>query len=52
MSEKFLSYGKRVFMIDLTDKDPSEMGFKNFTNLVQSANELDLGSLMLHKLEL
>ena len=52
ISEKFLSYGKRVFMVDLTDKDPSDMGFENFTKLVQSAKELDLGSLMLHKLEL
>jgi|TARA_R100000027_G_scaffold31360_1_gene22995 DNA primase len=52
ISQQFLNYGKRVFLVDLTDKDPSEMGFKNFTNLVQSAKELDLGSLMLHKLNL
>jgi len=52
ISEQFLSYGKRVFLVDLTDKDPSEMGFNNFTELVQTAKELDLGSLMLHKLNL
>ena len=36
----------------LTDKDPSDMGFINFTKLIQAAKELDLSSLMLHKLEL
>ena len=52
LSEQFLSYGKRVFLVDLTDKDPSEMGFENFTKLVQTAKELDLGSLIMHKLDL
>tara|TARA_R100001591_G_scaffold20645_2_gene29297 strand:- start:965 stop:1888 length:924 start_codon:yes stop_codon:yes gene_type:complete len=52
ISEHLLSLGKRVFLIDLTDKDPSEMGFVKFTKLVQNANELDLSTLMMHKLEL
>ena len=52
MSQEFLNLGKRVFLVDLTDKDPSDMGFQNFTKLVQAARELDLSSLMLHKLEL
>ena len=40
---------------DLTlppDKDPSQMGFKAFTKLIQQAVELDLSRLMLHKLDL
>jgi DNA primase len=52
IAEKFLNQGKRVFLIKLPDKDPSEMGFKAFTELVQSAEELDLSSLMMHKLDL
>jgi len=52
ISQQFLNYGKRVFLVDLTDKDPSDMGFSNFTKLVQSAQELDLGSLMMHKLDI
>jgi DNA primase len=52
IGEKFLNQGKRVFLINLPDKDPSEMGFKTFTNYVQSAEELDLSGLMLHKLDL
>lgn len=52
ISEHLLSLGKRVFLVKLTDKDPSEMGFEQFTKLVQTAKELDLSTLMMHKLEL
>lgn len=52
VAEKFLNQGKRVFLIDMKDKDPSEMGFKAFTKLIQTAEELDLSGLMLHKLDL
>ena len=52
VAEKFLNQGKRVFLIDMKDKDPSEMGFKAFTQLIQTAEELDLSGLMLHKLDL
>jgi len=52
IGEKFLNQGKRVFLIDLPDKDPSEMGFRPFTKLIQTAEELDLSGLMLHKLDL
>ncbi len=52
IGEKFLNQGKKVFLIDLPDKDPSEMGFKAFTEHIQSAQELDLSGLMMHKLDL
>ena len=52
IAEKFLNEGKNVFLIELPDKDPSEMGFESFTKLVQQAKELDLSSLMLNKLNL
>jgi DNA primase len=52
MSQQLLNQGKRVYLIDLPDKDPSEMGFRAFTELVQQAAELDLSNLMLHKLDL
>lgn len=52
IAEQFLNQGKRVFLIDLPDKDPSEMGFKAFTEHIQSAQELDLSSIMMHKLDL
>ena len=52
IAEKFLNQGKRVFLINLPDKDPSEMGFRSFTKYIQSAQELDITSLMMHKLDL
>ena len=52
MSQQLLNQGKRVYLIVLPDKDPSEMGFRAFTELVQQAEELDLSNLMLHKLDL
>ena len=33
--EKLMAEGKEVYLVDLQDKDPSEMGFKNFTKLIQ-----------------
>ena len=51
ISQKLLNLGKRIFLVDLKEKDPSEMGFEAFTRLIQTAEELDLSSLMLHKME-
>ena len=48
--ERFLSMGKRIYLIDMQDKDPSEMGFENFTRYVQSAEELTLTKLLQYKL--
>lgn len=52
IAEKLLNQGKRVFLIDLPDKDPSEMGFKAFTKHIQSAEELDLTGILKYKLNL
>ena len=52
IAEKLLNQGKRVFLVNLPNKDPSEMGFRAFTEHIQSAVELDLSGIMLHKLDL
>lgn len=52
IAEKFIAAGFKVYLIELAGKDPSEMGFKEFTNLVQNATELDFSKIMLHKLDL
>jgi DNA primase len=52
IAEQLLNQGKRIFIINLQSKDPSEMGFEAFTKLVQIAEELDFSSLILHKLDL
>ncbi len=48
--EQFLNMGKKVYLVDMQDKDPSEMGFVNFTHHVQQAEEMDLGKLIRYKL--
>jgi len=52
IAEKLYNQGKRVFLVDLPDKDSSEMGFVAFTKFIQQAEELDLSRIMLHKLDL
>ena len=52
IGEKFLNQGKRVFLVNLPDKDPSEMGFKAFTEYIQTAEELDISGIMMQKLDL
>jgi DNA primase len=51
-AEQLLNLGKDVYLIDLQDKDPSDMGFENFTKLVHEAEQLTLGELLYKKLEL
>ena len=52
IAEGLLNQGKKVYLVDLPGKDPSEMGFKTFTQFIQSAEELDFSKMMLHKLDL
>ena len=52
IAEQLLNQGKRVFMVNMKDKDPSEMGFKAFTEHIQTAEELDFSGIMLHKLNI
>jgi hypothetical protein len=44
--------GKEVYLVDLNDKDPSEMGFNNFTKLIQDTYPLTFSSLLEKKLQL
>tara|TARA_R110000782_G_scaffold202700_1_gene291214 strand:+ start:676 stop:1602 length:927 start_codon:yes stop_codon:yes gene_type:complete len=50
-TEKFINLGKRVYLVNLKEKDPSEMGFNAFTHLIQTAEEVTLNTLMRYKLE-
>ena len=52
ISEKFLNSGLKVYNVKMKGKDPSEMGFKDFTKYIQTAEELDFSNLMMHKLDL
>jgi len=45
-AETFMSYGKQVYLIEMGDKDPSELGFEQFTKLLHNAVELTTSVLM------
>ena len=51
-AETFMSYGKRVYLIEMGDKDPSELGFETFTKLLHNATELTTSTLMKKRLAL
>ena len=44
--EQLMMEGKEVYLVDLKDKDPSEMGFYDFTKLIQSTIPLTQYDLM------
>ena len=51
-AELLLNEGKEVYLVDLEDKDPSEMGFEKFTSLIQNTHPMSQYDLMAKKLEL
>jgi hypothetical protein len=48
--ETLLNVGKEVYLVELEGKDPSEMGFENFTKLIQTTQPLTQYKLMEKKL--
>jgi DNA primase len=48
--EQFLNMGKKVYLVDMEEKDPSEMGFRNFTKHIQLSEEMNFGKLLKYKL--
>jgi len=50
--EQLMMEGKEVYLVDMQDKDPSEMGFKNFTKLIQKTVPLTYSNLLEQKLSI
>jgi DNA primase len=50
--EMLINEGKEVYLVELTSKDPSELGFRNFTKLIQNTIPLTYYGLMEKKLTL
>jgi len=48
--EQLMNEGKEVYLVDMQDKDPSEMGFKNFINSISETYPLTLSGLLEKKL--
>jgi len=50
--ERLLNEGKEVYLVDMQDKDPSEMGFRNFINTISDTLPLTFSNLLEKKLYL
>ena len=50
--EQLINEGKEVYLVDLDGKDPSELGFRHFTELVQNTYPLTFSGLLEKKLYL
>ena len=50
--EQLLDVGKKVYLVELQGKDPSELGFKKFTQLIQTVSPLTQYTLMEKKLSI
>ena len=48
--ERLMNEGKEVYLVDMQDKDPSEMGFKNFINTISETYPLTFSGLLEKKL--
>jgi hypothetical protein len=48
--ETLLNLGKEVYLVELEDKDPSDLGFEKFTLLLHQAQPLSLSKLLMRKL--
>ena len=52
IAEQLLKAGKKLFVVDLDDKDPADMGFALFTNKIQQSQPFTFSSLLNLKLSL
>ena len=51
-AEKLISYGKEVYLVELDGKDPNEIGFKHFLDIIEQTEPLNFQSLLNKKLQL
>ena len=50
--EMLMDEGKEVYLVDINDKDPSDMGFEKFTNLIQNTLPLTFSNLLEKKMQM
>jgi 16S rRNA G527 N7-methylase RsmG len=50
--EQLLNEGKEVYLVDMKDKDPSDMGFKTFIDTISETYPLTFSDLLRKKLTL
>lgn len=50
--EKLMSYGKKVYLVEMKGKDANEIGYENFLNTIENTYPLTFHGLISKKLEL
>jgi hypothetical protein len=50
--EQLMNEGKEIYLVNMKDKDPSEMGFEHFTKLIQETTPLTFSELLGKKLSI
>lgn len=50
--QQLMGEGKEVYLVNIQDKDPSDMGFKHFTHIIQDTEPLTFSDLLYKKLML
>jgi len=50
--ERLMSYGKKVYLVEMNGKDANEIGYENFLNTIENTYPLTFHGLMSKKLEL
>jgi DNA primase len=51
-AQQLIDLGKEVYLVELNEKDPSQLGFDNMTKLLHQAKPLTFSNLLLRKLSL
>ena len=51
-AEQFINLGKEVYIVDLQEKDPADLGFQNILPLLHSATPLTFADIISRKLKL
>lgn len=49
--ENLMNYGKKIYLVDPIDKDPSKEGFNSFTKRIQNQKQLTFQDILLLKLQ-
>lgn len=52
ISEELLNLGKKLYVVRLDGKDPNEMGFKHYTEIIQQSKQFTLSDLIKLKMEI
>jgi DNA primase len=51
-AQMLMENGKKVYLVDLPEKDPSDMGFEAFTSMIQKCKSLTPSELLMKKINL